>query len=98
MNSTIAQALKETYRVFGYDVLYGGVSVKVMRDIYVLTEHEKQKALKIKTSDVATSLDASGNIQLVTNEIDSKRIISWEYSGNEREEIILIIESDGRGN
>lgn len=81
--------------------MYGGTYIFGMSDSGIEVEYSRQKAIKVQTSDIATTIDDNGIEQLVTNIISLNRkqfkIISWQHHGNKNEEIILILEGDSRG-
>ena len=97
MHISTTLALEATYRAFGNVYDYAGNEVLMMSDIEIVVEHQSQKAMKIRTTDVPR-ITVDGFEQLVNNTIGGMKIVSWEYHGNDREEIIFTLESDGRGN
>lgn len=102
--SPIDKSLKAFYNAKHCDVyVYGVVSIFAMQDQNIEVEHTRQRVIKVQTSDiVGITVDANGNEQLPLMEISLGatvfEIISWQYHGNHREEILLILEGDGRGN
>lgn len=83
--------------------VYGGTAIFAMQDQNIEVEHTRQRVVKVLTSSiVGITKDANGVEQLpyqeITHGTDVFDIISWQYHGNFREEIILVIEGDSRGN
>ncbi len=97
MKKHVELALEATYRTFGAEYDYAGTKVLMMQDEKIIIEHEMQRAFKIRSKDVPRTI-IDGVEQLNENIINGMNIIGWEYHGNHREEIIFIIEGDGRGN
>lgn len=81
---------------------YQGRGIFGMQDEAIEVEHTRQRAIKVQSSDMYVFRDANGINQLPANLISLHGvyydIISWQYHGNKREEIILILEGDSRGN
>ncbi len=83
--------------------VYGGTTIFAMQDQNIEVEHSRQRVIKVQVSDIVgitTDLDGYEQLpyQVITHGTDVFDIISWQYHGNMREEIILIIEGDSRGN
>ena len=97
MKKHIELALEATYRAFGTEYDYAGVTVLIMQDEKIIIENEMQRAFKIRSKDVPRTIISEVE-QLNENIIGGMNIVGWEYNGNSREEIIFIIEGDGRGN
>jgi len=99
----IDRTLKAFYNATFCDAYdYQGVSIWGMQDQNIEVEHTRQRVIKVQTSDIAVVKDGNGVDQLPSKTISSDGtdfdIISWQYHGNKREEIILILEGDSRGN
>lgn len=82
--------------LYNDDYIYG------MQDSGIEVEHNAQRVIKVlTTSVVGIYKDESGVEQLPASTIMQGDveydIISWQYHGNQREEILLIIEGDSRG-
>jgi len=76
---------------------YGGKDVFINQDnTNIEVEFTHQRALKIRASDV-TIVNDDIAVKTISRDGIDYRIISWQYCGNRREEIILIIEGDQRG-
>ena len=85
------------------EYVYLGKTIFGMQDQNIEVEHTRQRAIKVQVSDIGViTLDAKGVEQLPSRDISIDGnvldIISWQYHGNMREEIILVIEGDSRGN
>lgn len=99
---SIAKVLKATYNSRFCDTYtYGTASIFGMSDNSIEVDNNRQRAIKVQSSDITTTKDTNGVEQLPSKEItlgaDTFKIITWQYHGNQREEIILVLEGDGRG-
>ncbi|MCB5278956.1 MAG: hypothetical protein M0Q19_05125 [Candidatus Cloacimonetes bacterium] len=100
---SISKVLQATYNSRFCDTYtYEGNSIFGMSDNSIEVDNNRQRAIKVQSSDITTTKDTNGVEQLSTKEIslgtDTFKIITWQYHGNKREEIILVLEGDGRGN
>ena len=99
----IPNTLKAFYNKIFCDVyVYNGVGIYGMQDSNVTVERSKQRVLKVQSVDLQPLLeDANGIYQLpsktITKGSETLKIISWQYHGNRREEVLLIVEGDSRG-
>lgn len=98
-----SHTLRAFYNAKFCDVyVYGGVNIFGMQDQNIEVEHTRQRVIKVQSSDIVTVVDANNVEQLPLLEITENgtvfEIISWQYHGNKREEILLILEGDSRGN
>ena len=94
----INKSLDAIYRKPFADVYtYGGNKVFCVQDnTHIEVEYTHQRALKIRTSDVTMNGDDIA-VKTISKDGVDYDIISWQYHGNRREEIILVIEGDQRG-
>ena len=97
MHDSIYLSMEAIYESFGKEYIYNSIPVLLLQDMEIVIEHESQRAFKIREKDVPRTI-IDGVEQLNENTIGGMDIIGWEYHGNHREEIILIVESDSRGN
>lgn len=99
----ISHTLKAFYNATFCDAYdYDGVSIWGMQDQNIEVEHTRQRVIKVQASDIEIVQDGNGIDQLPSQTISLGAtefdIISWQYHGNKREEIILVLEGDSRGN
>ena len=100
MNKALERALRSTYRQFGITAKYLKKDILSMLDENLSFEHDLQRAIKIRSNDINLKRDTEGILHLPSNEIFFKgkmrKIQSWTFHGNDLEEIILLIEWNGR--
>ena len=81
---------------------YNGADIYLMKDSTVTVERSRQHVLKAQTTDVQPITEDTNGIEQLPSKTLTKgsemfKIISWQYHGNRREEILLIVEGDSRG-
>jgi hypothetical protein len=93
------RALNATYRRFGNIAQFNGREILWMDDIDIDFEHDLQKTIKVRVWEF-NLLDIELNeLRLKAHTLgigrNLYRIISFQYHGNDQEELILILEGKG---
>jgi len=101
-NTTIAKILNRTYDKLGIEFTGSdGVTYKLMKDSDFESENDMTIAYKVRTDKVTLTANDKGDMDLpfriLTNKaLEEYKVISWQYYGNESEEIFLALENKGR--
>jgi len=86
------EILKSSYDQFGFDWDFCGSSVKVMRDEGFRYDDDALESFKV----IASSIQLQDGDIVCRTPTDSngrqRKVISWQYHGNNEEEILMAVE------